>query len=272
MISEKISYYGYGIHQLHTEWLSRLVTNVGERYDLRWLGTMGIFLILFVAILGILTLLFALSIEVSDPTASEVNDPRSMILIPGMNPFIPLAAIGYIFVTLLFAIVAHEAAHGIVFVNEGVGIEDAGFLFFCGIPIGAYVAPEVEPEEMETWTLFRGVAAAPMMNAILAVIALPFIFVTDPVSAFYSYFHIMDGIPAPTEPVGWESHLVFWHIFLNVNLVLANSLPVPTLDGGHIAKRLFSKLGLQRATTYLGIALLGILILFISYPHLYNLV
>ncbi len=73
------------------------------------------------------------------PEPTKLNEPRNILLIPGLNEFIPLCAwIGF-FITL----VVHEFSHAILSTVEKIKVKSMGLLFAL-IPIGAFAEPDSE--------------------------------------------------------------------------------------------------------------------------------
>ena len=92
--------------------------------------------------------------------------PRSLLLIPGINPYLPWT---YVLVSLILTIVIHEAGHGIVARVYNVKLESTGIVLFIGIPVGAFV--DIERHELEKTPLrFKSaiLTAGPLNNMILA--------------------------------------------------------------------------------------------------------
>ena len=75
------------------------------------------------------------------PEPSSYNAPRNILLIPGLNQYIPFVW-GWIalFVTLL----VHEFAHGILSRVEGVRVKSMGIVTVLFAPIAAFVEPDDE--------------------------------------------------------------------------------------------------------------------------------
>jgi len=75
------------------------------------------------------------------PVPSSYNAPRNILLIPGLNEYIPFVW-GWIalFVTLL----VHEFAHGILSRVEGVRVKSMGIVTVLIAPIAAFVEPDDE--------------------------------------------------------------------------------------------------------------------------------
>ncbi|HEY3094349.1 MAG TPA: M50 family metallopeptidase [Nitrososphaera sp.] len=91
---------------------------------------------------------------------------RANILIPGLNPFLPIT---YGWAALIITIIIHEAGHGIVARVYNIRVDSTGIVLFLGVPIGAFV--NIERDELNKATLKQKSAvltAGPLNNMILA--------------------------------------------------------------------------------------------------------
>ena len=125
----------------------------------------------FFLIIGGIIALFA------NPVAREGSraiGPQSNLLIPGLNPYLPIAD-GWI--ALIIAMVVHEAGHGIVARVHDVKVESTGIVLLFILPIGAFV--NIEKEELDKISLKHKssiLTAGITTNIIFAGISLFFIF------------------------------------------------------------------------------------------------
>lgn len=74
----------------------------------------------------------------SPPEPSELTSPQAALLIPGVNPFIPLV---WGLIGLIVAIVVHEFSHAILCRVEGIKVKSLG-LILALVPIGAFAEPD----------------------------------------------------------------------------------------------------------------------------------
>lgn len=95
---------------------------------------------------------------------------QSYLLLPGINPFIPVV---YGLIGIIIAIVVHEGTHGVLARRAHLPVKSTGLLFFLIVPIGAFV--EVD-EKLIQKARFRDsgriMAGGPGSNIIVAGIAL----------------------------------------------------------------------------------------------------
>jgi membrane-associated protease RseP (regulator of RpoE activity) len=68
--------------------------------------------------------------------ATRSLGPASYLLLPGINPFLPIV---YGWIAIVVAIAIHEGAHGVIARNRGLRVKSSGLLFFLIVPIGAFV-------------------------------------------------------------------------------------------------------------------------------------
>ena len=73
------------------------------------------------------------------PEPTKLNEPRNILLIPGLNEFIPLCA----WVGFVIALVVHEFSHAILSTVEKIKVKSMGLLVAL-IPIGAFAEPDSE--------------------------------------------------------------------------------------------------------------------------------
>ncbi|MDF2767931.1 MAG: putative peptidase [Nitrososphaeraceae archaeon] len=123
--------------------------------------------------LAIVLVIGGLMTVISSEPAREVSrdlGPRSIFLIPGLNPFLPWH---YALISLFITIIIHEAGHGIVARVHNVKLESTGIVLLFIVPIGAFV--NIERNELEKTPLKHKSAiltAGPLTNIILAGISL----------------------------------------------------------------------------------------------------
>jgi membrane-associated protease RseP (regulator of RpoE activity) len=76
--------------------------------------------------------------------ATPVNEPQNVLVIPGVNDFLPLAAAPSIVLGLLVGLVVHEGGHGLLCRVEDIDIDSMGLAFLAFVPVGAFVEPDEE--------------------------------------------------------------------------------------------------------------------------------
>ncbi|ERG96095.1 site-2 protease family protein [Haloquadratum walsbyi] len=93
-------------------------------------------------------LIQGISILQNPPAPSAVNQPENFLVIPGVNDFLPLSVAPEIIFGLLVGLIVHEGGHGILCRVEGIEIESMGVFLLTIIPLGAFVEPDEESEQI----------------------------------------------------------------------------------------------------------------------------
>jgi membrane-associated protease RseP (regulator of RpoE activity) len=145
--------------------------------------------------------------------------PAANLLIPGVNPFLPIT---YGLAALVITIIIHEAGHGIVARVHNIRVDSTGIVLFLGIPVGAFV--NIERDELNRATLKQKSAvltAGPLNNMILAgacLIAMYFVVSTlsplppDPNAPQFGVMVISVNGGSLAEGVGIEAESVIQYI------------------------------------------------------------
>lgn len=130
---------------VHTRRFRSLVDRLAEprRFWRAW-GNFGIGVALVVMGASFLFLAFAAVTTIRNPMPTAVNQPRNVLVIPGVNDFLPLSVATEIILGLLIGLVVHEGGHGIMCRVSNIDIESMGIALFAVIPIGAFVEPDDE--------------------------------------------------------------------------------------------------------------------------------
>ncbi|WP_457548956.1 site-2 protease family protein [Archaeoglobus sp.] len=117
----------------------------------RIFGDLGIILVLFgMAYMLFLILIMDYTILTTHPKPSPATNPRNILLIPGLNEFIPLV---WGLIGLIVTLVAHEFSHAILARVENVRVKSLGVVLAL-IPIGGFAEPD-EKELMEREKISR---------------------------------------------------------------------------------------------------------------------
>ena len=131
---------------VHTKRFRQLVDRIAspKRVWRAW-GNFGIGIFLVVMAGSFAFLLFAASVTLRNPgQATAVNQPRNVLVIPGVNEFLPLSVAPEIVFGLLVGLVVHEGGHGIMSRVGNIDIESMGVALFTIIPVAAFVEPDEE--------------------------------------------------------------------------------------------------------------------------------
>ena len=118
------------------------VLSQGARRKTFWrtyadIGTIMVFIAM--TFMFVLVLLGAYATFMVQPEPTDLNAPRNLLLIPGLNEFIPLCAwLGFV-----IALVVHELSHAVLSTVEKIKVKSMGLLVAL-IPIGAFAEPDSE--------------------------------------------------------------------------------------------------------------------------------
>ncbi|HEX6027543.1 MAG TPA: site-2 protease family protein, partial [Nitrososphaeraceae archaeon] len=158
---------------IHTPFGLKFFDWVAETKAARIYARFNRYLMPVITALAIFLVIGGLMTIISNEPAREASrdlGPRSIFLIPGVNPFLPWH---YALISLIITIVIHEAGHGIVARVYNVKLESTGIVLFFIVPVGAFV--NIERNELEKTPLKHTSAiltAGALTNMILAGISL----------------------------------------------------------------------------------------------------
>ena len=131
----------YGIIMLRTKRFQSLMDRLGKNRISKPVGWFLLYLMPVAAGLGVFLFLTEFLVIFS-PTAHQVGvavrsiTPLAYLGLPGINPYLPIFD-GWL--ALVFAMIVHEGAHGVIARSLGLPVKASGLLFFLVVPIGAFV-------------------------------------------------------------------------------------------------------------------------------------
>jgi membrane-associated protease RseP (regulator of RpoE activity) len=100
-----------------------------------------------------------------------------VLVIPGVNEFLPLSVAPEILAGLLVGLVVHEGGHGLLCRVEDIEIESMGVVLFALLPIGAFVEPDEESRQRaDRGGQSRMFAAGVTNNFVVTVVAFALLF------------------------------------------------------------------------------------------------
>jgi membrane-associated protease RseP (regulator of RpoE activity) len=114
----------------------------GPRRFWRAWANVGVGTALVVMVGAFAVLLGSALTSLQNPEPTAVNQPRNVLVIPGVNDFLPLSAAPGIVFGLLVGLVVHEGGHGLLCRVEDIDIDSMGLALFTLIPVGAFVEPD----------------------------------------------------------------------------------------------------------------------------------
>lgn len=161
---------------IHTTWGRDAIDSLAKRYSRFWpvWGVAGVALFFGGLVLGTGLLLFSALQVINQPSSAEIaKEPQNLLVIPGVNEYLPLEAAPALVAALLIAMVIHELGHAIYCRLGDIDIESTGVALFALIPIGAFVEPNEESQENATrWNRIQMVSAGIMNNLAATVVAM----------------------------------------------------------------------------------------------------
>ncbi|MFC5972275.1 site-2 protease family protein [Halomarina salina] len=182
------------ITTVHTRRGRRLLDRLARHDRLfRAFGTLAVAVaFVLMALLAVVVLVVARA-ALAGEASSAAAQPRNVVVVPGVNDFLPLSAAPELLVGLLLALVVHEGAHGVLCRVGGIEVESVGAFLLGPLPTGAFVDPDDETAEAASpGVLNRMFAAGILTNLVVTVLAFGLLF--GPVGGAIS--------PAPGAAIG----------------------------------------------------------------------
>jgi len=141
-------------------------------------GSFGLGVTLVVMILSVGFFVFsAVAIVRNPPQPGVLTQPRSALVIPGVNPLLPAEVAPEILLGLALGLIVHEGGHGILCRVEDIRVESLGLLFLTLLPAGAFVEPDEGSQELASrGARARMFAAGVTNNFALAAVFLVLLF------------------------------------------------------------------------------------------------
>jgi len=149
---------------------------------------------------------------VQQPERTTIQNPQNVLVIPGVNDFLPLAAAPEIVFGLVVGLIVHEGGHGLLCRVEDIDIDSMGLAFFAFLPIGAFVEPSEESRNRASRGSQTRMFAAGVTNNFF-ITFLAFLLLFGPVAGSISVAagvpigNAIDGGPADRAGLG-EGDLV----------------------------------------------------------------
>lgn len=153
VIPESVRVYG-PLMTVHTQRGRALLGRLARPKRLwRMWGNLGLGIALMVMVVSTLFLaLVAVLTVLNPPEPTAVNQPQNVLVIPGVNEFLPLSVAPEILAGLAIGLIVHEAGHGILCRVEDINIESLGLVFLTILPAGAFVEQDIDDQ----WKASRG--------------------------------------------------------------------------------------------------------------------
>ena len=181
------------------------------------------------------------------------------LVIPGLNPLLPLEYIFYIIVALIIAVVVHEFSHGILTFAQGLKVKSLGILYLI-IPLGAFCEPDEDQiRNAQLKKRMRVYAAGPMSNFAVAFIMLilfsnVFMASIQPVDGIHVLNTVMDS---PAEQLGLHEGIIITSInntkvssLENFNQVMENTTVNQTISISYLDNNILKNSSVTLASKY----------------------
>jgi len=151
------------------------IDNIAHKYEKFWIpwGNAGVIAAVLTALFGIFFVFVSVFGVLTQPSEIGIQGPSDMVVIPGVNRFLPLSVAPEIIIGLLIGMVVHEGGHAILCRVGDIEVKSTGVIFAALIPMGAFVEPDEESsEEAEIPDQLRMFAAGIMNNYLIYIVTI----------------------------------------------------------------------------------------------------
>lgn len=136
------------------------------------LGNIGIAHLIMASISGFILIILQAILIIQNPDISNIENPKNMLVIPGVNDFLPLSEAPEIILALIISVVLHELGHGVYCRVNNIKIESVGVVLLSLIPMGAFVKPdEKSQEKAKPLEKLQMVSAGVLFNLIILILS-----------------------------------------------------------------------------------------------------
>ena len=141
-------------------------------------GNFGIGVALVVMVGTFAFFIFAAVTTFQDPgQPTAVNQPQNVLVIPGLNDFLPPSVAPEIILGLVIGVVVHEGGHGIMCRVGDIEVDSMGLVFLGPVLLGAFVEPDEDSRRLaDRGDQTRMFAAGVMNNFLITGIAFALLF------------------------------------------------------------------------------------------------
>lgn len=156
------------------------VKQIANRYSGFWnyWGYAGFISAILTAVIALVFLGISAYSLLTQPQAIGIQGPTDMLVIPGVNRFLPLSAAPEIVLGLLVAMIIHEGGHAIYCRTGDIEIKSTGVILAALIPLGAFVEPDEEEQlEADVISQLKMYSAGIMNNYALYLVSILTFFV-----------------------------------------------------------------------------------------------
>lgn len=147
---------------------------------------------------------------------------RFALILPGINPLLPVEYLFYIIVALIVAIIVHEFSHGILTLVGDLKVKAMGLAYLI-VPIGAFVEPDEEKlKKTKISKRMRVFAVGPVANfmvVLVCILLFSFVFMASLQPATDGVVIVSTSEDSPAEEYGFKPGM----IITNINNTSINS-------------------------------------------------
>ncbi len=172
--THNISFYGPALMWRTQKGILFLKNRAKQKRLWKLYGNIGIvFCFITMVLMTILMIMTAWLVFGFTPAQREtLPGPEVALVLPGINPLLPLEYLGYVLLGLIVAIIVHEFAHGILALVDSIKVKSLGILYLI-VPIGAFCEPdEEEVKKAKIFPRMRIYAAGPTANIVVVLVCI----------------------------------------------------------------------------------------------------
>ena len=173
------------------------------------------------------------------------------LVIPGINPILPLEYLAYIILALVVAVIVHEFSHGILTFASNLKVKSLGLLYLI-IPLGAFCEPDEEQlRNTKISNRMRVYAAGPTSNftvVLISIFLFSFVFMPAVQHAADGIGIISIGDDTPAEEIGLQPGMIITHIndtkidtFYDFFIVMNNTMANQTVNISYVGQDVYIK-------------------------------
>lgn len=154
------------------------IENLANNYNWGLWGNIGVISAIITGIIGAFFVVTSIIGIILEPNEVALQGPSDMVVIPGVNRFLPLSAAPELILGLTIGMIVHEGGHAIYCRVGDINIKSTGVIFGALIPLGAFVEPDEESSKnADVKSQLRMYAAGIMNNYAVFAVSLVLLFV-----------------------------------------------------------------------------------------------
>jgi membrane-associated protease RseP (regulator of RpoE activity) len=167
--------------------------------------------VVMILMTGLMVWTTKLVMEFTPAQRNALPGPEVALVIPGINPILPLEYLGYVLLGLVIAIMVHEFSHGILALVDKIKVKSLGILYLI-VPIGAFCEPDDEEvKKARILSRMRIYAAGPAANFVVVLICIllfSFVFMSavQPMNEGVTIFTVDANSPA--TQIGFQTGVI----------------------------------------------------------------